>query len=154
MNRRHYRTVSLLGIALLCTTVSVSANPNCSPSPEMTVGTHYIPNVAQMKSRLGEGLVIEGKILSANNCQPVPDAVIEIWQAGNDGQYRMDLRAFTLSMPDGSYRFDTEWPNFLPPHIHFIVTAENHRKLVTQWIPENETGHATFDMVLPRNMVY
>ena len=124
------------------------AEMTCSATPEHSTGTHYIPNVARMSNAIGKGLVIHGHVRSAVDCKPIADAVIEFWQAGDKGTYEMHLRAFTLSMPDGSYRIETEWPNMPIPHIHFIVSAENHAKLVTQWIPGKRTEEATFDLIL------
>lgn len=144
------KTLSVLCFALLVLfkTGLLNAELKCEPTTEHFLGNSYIPNVAKLKVDIGKGLVMQGRVLSAIDCKPVADAVIEHWQAGDSGEYEMHLRAFTLSLPDGSYRFETEWPNMSTPHIHFIVTAENHTRLVTQWIPDEKTDSATFDLVL------
>ena len=120
----------------------------CVPTPQRFLGNSYIPNVATLKVDVGKGLVMQGRVLSSVDCEPIADAVIEHWQAGDEGVYKDHLRAFLLSMPDGSYRFETEWPNMSTPHVHFIVTADNHARLVTQWIPGEKTSEASFDLVL------
>ena len=144
------KTIPFIAIALFFSLVTgvVRAEYQCEPTPERFLGNSYIPNVAKLKGDIGKGLVMQGRVLSAVDCTPVADAVIEHWQAGNSGKYETHLRAFTLSLPDGSYHFETEWPNMSTPHIHFIVTAENHMRLVTQWIPDEKTNRATFDLVL------
>lgn len=139
---------AVLLFLLPATMPAVFAAEQCSPTPERPLGNSYIPNVATFKTDVGKGLVMSGRVLSAVDCKPIADAIIEHWQAGNSGNYEMHLRAFTMSMPDGSYRFETEWPNMPIPHVHFIVTADNHSKLVTQWIPDEQTDKATFDLVL------
>ncbi|MCW8964007.1 MAG: intradiol ring-cleavage dioxygenase [Gammaproteobacteria bacterium] len=144
-------TSQQLFILLVLAVIGISpaaSSEQCTPTPERPIGNSYIPNVAKHKIDVGRGLIMQGRVLSATDCQPIADAIIEHWQAGNQGTYENHLRAFTFSLPDGSYRFETEWPAMTIPHIHFIVTAENHSKLVTQWIPGSKTGEATFDLVL------
>jgi len=133
---------------LLIGLTPASASGQCTPTPERPMGNSHIPNVATFKVNVGKVLVMKGRVLSAVDCKPIEDAVIGHWQAGNQGTYQNHLRAFTFSLPDGSYRFETEWPNMSIPHIHFIVTANNYSKLVTQWIPDEQTDKATFDLVL------
>jgi protocatechuate 3,4-dioxygenase beta subunit len=142
-----YLVVTII-LAGLYPDIQVLAEQRCQPTPERGPGTHYIPNVAKLKKDLGKGLVVHGRVLSSTDCKPIANAVIEHWQAGDSGEYEIRLRAFSLSLPDGSYLFETEWPNISPPHIHFIVTAENHGRLVTQWIPDEKTDHASFNLVL------
>ena len=142
-----YLIVALIAAGLY-PDIQVLAEQQCQPTPERGLGTHYIPNVAVLNNDTGKGLVVYGHVMSSADCKPIADAVIEHWQAGDNGEYEMHLRAFTLSLPDGSYLFETEWPNINPPHIHFIVTAENHGRLVTQWIPDEKTDRASFNLVL------
>jgi len=127
---------------------SMAADQPCAATPAKPMGNNHIANVAPFKVNVGKGLTLKGRVLSATNCQPIADAVIEHWQAGNLGTYEKHLRAFTFSLPDGSYELETEWPNMPVPHIHFIVTADHHSKLITQWIPGNKTESTTFDLIL------
>jgi protocatechuate 3,4-dioxygenase, alpha subunit len=63
------------------------------PTPSQTVGPYLhvgmtwltIDRLAPRESR-GEHLTIEGQVLDGD-AQPVPDALIEIWQADADGRY-------------------------------------------------------------------
>jgi protocatechuate 3,4-dioxygenase beta subunit len=41
-------------------------------------------------------------------------------------------------------------PNLFSPHIHFIVTADGHRTLETQWVGDESQDTIEFDMVLVR----
>ena len=82
------------------------------------------------------------------DCTPVANARIEHWQANTDGYYVDRLRAYLFSDEQGNFRFETEWPGARVPHIHFIVTAEGYKQLVTQWIGSDETAQITLDMVL------
>ena len=145
---RMIRNLLILLVILAPYSSNTLAQNACTATPERGMGNSHIPNVAKMNNAVGKGLVMQGRVLSSVDCKPIADAVIEFWQAGDKGTYEMHLRAFTLSMPDGSYRIETEWPNMPIPHIHFIVKAENHARLVTQWVPDERTDKATFDLVL------
>lgn len=123
-------------------------NKQCSPTTERFIGNNYKPGIAKLSTNTGKGLIMRGRVLSAANCSPVEGAIIERWQAGNNGKYHNRLRAYSISFPDGSYELETEWPDMPTPHIHFIVTADGFNKLVTQWIPDQKTSEAIFDLVL------
>ncbi len=85
------------------------------------------------------------------NAPPIEDAVIAIWSAGDDGRDDDRLRVYTMILPNGSYQFETEWPNIpnIPiPHVHFIVSAGGYKRLITQWITEEKVSTTISDLVL------
>ncbi|TNF93671.1 MAG: intradiol ring-cleavage dioxygenase [Gammaproteobacteria bacterium] len=142
------RYTGFLATLLLFTSTTFAEEKQCAPTPQQFLGNSYIPNAAKPAQDVGKGLVMQGHVLSSATCEPIADAVIERWQAGNNGTYEMHLRAYMKPQPDGSYRFETEWPNMSIPHIHFIVTADGYNKLTTQWIPDSKVSEAKFDLVL------
>ncbi|NOW48890.1 catechol 1,2-dioxygenase [Novosphingobium sp. SG751A] len=104
-------------------------------------------------------LMVQGKILDTAG-QPIRNALIEVWQTAPNGLYdvqdpqqpRGHLRASLNSRDDGSYAFETVMPvcypipmdgpvggllralgrsPWRPAHIHFMITAPGHRRLVT-----------------------
>ena len=103
----------------------------------------------------GERIIVSGRILDSNG-RPVPNALIEIWQANSAGRYRhaKDQHAApldpnfsgagrTLTDENGAYRFITikpgayPWFNhynaWRPAHIHFSVFGQAFiSRLVTQ----------------------
>ncbi len=109
----------------------------------------------------GEPLVVGGRVLGAGDGRPIPDAVVDVWQANGQGDYSNEtslvdpwhLRGRQRSAADGSYRIATIRPlhytvkddgpvgNLLaalgrhpwrPAHVHFHVSAPGCRTLVTQ----------------------
>jgi protocatechuate 3,4-dioxygenase beta subunit len=104
---------------------------------------------------LGERIVVSGRVLDENS-RPVPNVLIEIWQANAAGRYRHDVDLhdapldpnFTgggrcLTDDDGTYRFVTvkpgayPWKNhpnaWRPNHIHFSLFGRAFtQRLVTQ----------------------
>ena len=101
-----------------------------------------------------ERLTVSGRILAAPTCQPLAGATIEIWQADVKGEYsqvsrerkdnpRCLLRATLRSDADGRYTFRSvlagEYPG-RPSHIHYRVSMNGYRTLVTQLYFNSERG--------------
>ncbi len=141
-----HRLISLLVLYFISTTIPAA---NCTPTPHRTTGTHYEP-VTMQKIDVGQGLNVRGRILAAPDCVPIANAKIAHWQADENGYYVAHLRAYLFSGNDGSYQFETEWPNLTPPHIHFIVTADGYEVLETQWRGEERINSIEFDIILQR----
>ena len=100
-----------------------------------------------------ERLTVSGRILGGD-CKPLADAVIEIWQADVKGEYsqvardrkddpRCLLRATLKTGADGRYAFRTVLPGEYPgrpSHIHYRVSMNGYRTLVTQLYFNPERG--------------
>jgi catechol 1,2-dioxygenase len=107
------------------------------PSTNAPFGENIIPI-----ENTAPPLIVEGKVYS--NCDvPIKDALVEIWNANDNGEYdtSMDFkfRGRYQTSADGAYRFRTIIPGrylngntFRPSHIHFRITAPNHQELVSQ----------------------
>jgi protocatechuate 3,4-dioxygenase beta subunit len=101
---------------------------------------------------LGERVFLHG-IVQDENCRPVKNANVEIWQACASGKYlhardpnpaeadpnfRYWSEAFTgadgkfafKTIKPGAYPADVNWDR--PPHIHFRISALGFNELVTQ----------------------
>ncbi len=122
----------------------------CQPTEEDEMGPFYRPG-APIRSSVGQGYLLSGKVLSAADCKPLAAARIELWQAGPNGRYDDDHRATLFSDRKGGYEFETDFapPYFTrPPHIHIRVTAEDFHPLVTQHYLQQGTTRGIFDLVL------
>jgi protocatechuate 3,4-dioxygenase beta subunit len=104
-------------------------------------------------------LDVTGRVLSADG-YPIAGALVEVWQTAPNGLYDVQdpnqpkghLRASIETRADGSFAFETVMPvsysipddgpvgNLLrevgrhpnrPAHIHFMISAPGHRRLVT-----------------------
>src|SRR5688572_22345003 len=66
--------------------------PTCnSVTQSQTEGPYYKPNTPERQSRLEEGmpgtrLILVGYVLD-QNCQPLPNAWLDFWQADSNGEY-------------------------------------------------------------------
>lgn len=108
-----------LVLVVLLAGYSINAVANdCIPTPHRTTGTHYEP-VTEQKGDMGKGLLFEGRVLSTPDCTPVPHAKVAHWQAGEDGRYSDRFRGYLFTDAQGRFRFETEWPNLVPPPYSF-----------------------------------
>ncbi len=144
----------------------VLEGPSCLPTPEQTSGPFY-PTTRQADedvdltliaghSQHAQGTVIRvaGQVVD-QDCEPVPGALLEIWQANTWGRYHheRDARnqrpidphfqgwAKMVTRRDGKYEFKTILPGsypadnsgwIRPPHIHFRIARQAHHELTTQ----------------------
>ena len=104
---------------------------------------------------VGERIIVHGRVLD-ENARPVPNTLVEIWQANAGGRYRHKKDTYlapidpnfggcgrTMTDADGYYYFRTVKPgaypwrnwvnNWRPAHIHFsIFGAAFAQRLITQ----------------------
>jgi len=120
---------------------------DCAPTEAQFLGTHHKP-IDRQAGDIGKGLVVSGRVLSASGCISIAGARIEHWQTDREGVYVNRMRAWLPSDEQGNYRFETEWPGAPVSHIHFIVTAPGHKRLVTQWFGDDPVEEIEFDLVL------
>jgi protocatechuate 3,4-dioxygenase alpha subunit len=132
--------------------------------PELFPEENYVLNLAPPKGAVsGEIIILEGLVIDADG-KPVPDAMIEIWQANAAGRYaspdddRTDIpldegfigfgRASTSE--EGVYRFKTVLPGAVPgpgnslqaPHIAVSVFGRGLiKRLVTRVYFEGQTAN-------------
>lgn len=110
---------------------------------------------------VGERIIVHGRVLD-ENARPVPNALVEIWQANAGGRYRHKKDGYlapldpnfggcgrTITAEDGSYEFLTirpgayPWPNrvndWRPMHIHFSLFGHSFgQRLITQMYFEGD----------------
>lgn len=100
----------------------------------------------------GEALIISGTVWSFRTKRPIPDCLLEVWQANAAGHYdnedpahQPNPNSFTNrsrlhcdghgryeleTIFPGAYRLDpTTWRS---PHLHFLIRAIGFKSLVTQ----------------------
>ncbi len=122
----------------------------CTPTPWDEIGPFYRPN-APVRNSIGRGYLLRGTVRSAEDCRPLHNARIEIWQAGPGGAYDDAHRATLFSDHAGRYRLETGFPPPYarrPSHIHMLVDAKGFEGLITQHYPKKGKRGATFDLVL------
>ena len=119
------------------------------------IDNDLIKNHARTGDPIGERIIVHGRVLD-ENARPVPNTLVEIWQANAGGRYRHKKDSYlapidpnfggcgrTLSDADGYYFFRTVKPgaypwrnwinNWRPAHIHVSVFGTAFcQRLITQ----------------------
>lgn len=125
------------------------------------VDNDLIRNYAQDGDPIGERIIVHGRVLD-ENARPVPNTLVEIWQANAGGRYRHKKDTYlapidpnfggcgrTLTDADGYYVFRTVKPgaypwrnwvnNWRPAHIHVSVFGTAFaQRLITQMYFEGD----------------
>lgn len=144
--------------------------PKLIPTPSQTVGPFFHIGLARPewsdltgRNSTGDRIAIEGRILDGDGA-PVPDALVELWQANAAGRYnhpddRQDdkpldpnFRGYGRSATDGDgkYRFVTVKPGPVPgrgnalqaPHVNLAIFARGMLKqLYTRVYFAEEAGN-------------
>ncbi|HZJ23576.1 MAG TPA: hypothetical protein VFD54_09725 [Anaerolineales bacterium] len=118
--------------------------PTCSALTQaQTEGPYYIPNSPEKHSLLEDGLtgtrfILVGYVLD-QNCQPLPNAWLDFWQADADGEYDnvgYRLRGHQFTDAQGRYYLETILPGLYSSrpieHIHVKVRPEGGAEVTSQ----------------------
>jgi protocatechuate 3,4-dioxygenase beta subunit len=81
---------------------------------------------------------VAGRVYSVRG-DALANAKVEVWQADHFGLYDLDgyrYRAVLSADSSGAYSFESIMPGHYPArvcqHVHYVVTAEGHKPLITQ----------------------
>ncbi len=164
LSRRNYFKKSVLSVgSLLLAAKGVRAN-SCQLTPDQTEGPFYPiedqidkdSNLTRLtgsqKQAKGQVIIMAG-VVSDENCRPVENALVEIWQACETGKYNHpsdpnpaqldpDFQYWGRSVTNsrGEYSFKTIRPGHYratsswirPAHIHLKVHRRGYEELTTQ----------------------
>jgi protocatechuate 3,4-dioxygenase beta subunit len=145
--------VLLAALSLGRATGSDALASNCRATAPDSLGPFYEPR-APVRSTVGTGYVLRGRVLSVAGCLPIRRARIEFWLVNDEGEYDDAHRATVFSRADGRYRFESNRPiayGSRPAHIHLRVTARGFRTLITQHYPRGRRTTAVFNLILRRS---
>lgn len=165
--RTFLRSAVILGGTLLLPGPAFAAKRECKPTEFEIVGPFYRFG-APFRTKLagpdepGERLILTGTVYGSGDCsRPLPNALIEVWQANSAGLYDTNtpgnfteastfhLRGMMYTNEKGQYEIETVMPGRYPvppglvgleqyggltrpAHIHFRVTESVHVPLTTQ----------------------
>lgn len=125
-----------MGITLPAPVCTVLTQPQ-------TEGPYYKPDTPQRNSFFEEGmsgtrLLLVGYVLD-QNCQPLPNAWLDFWQADANGEYDnagYRLRGHQFSDAQGRYYLETILPGLYSSrpieHIHLKVRPEGGQEITSQ----------------------
>lgn len=181
MKRRHLLKIGLNTGALLGIAAIGKAANQCGHTPAQTEGPFYpikpqadtdwdlLHVKGQTSKAIGDEIIVIGQ-LRDQHCQPVPGALVEIWQACASGRYNhpndpnpapldpsFQYWGRSITDENGFYFFRTVLPGsypaaedwIRPPHIHYKVHKRGYTELTTQLYFANQPLNST-DKILQR----
>jgi hydroxyquinol 1,2-dioxygenase len=160
-----------LGLSMLTVAMNNDKPPGCTEAtvfgPFHVAGApHYELGEDVANGAIGEPCEVRGMVRGTRG-EPVPGAVIEVWQADAQGKYdvqreelkRHQARGVLEAGPDGEYRFRTilaqAYPipddgpvgdmlratgrhPWRPAHLHFMIKAPGYETLITHVFREGD----------------
>lgn len=149
----------LAGHRALAQPQALVPTPSCvdkgTPTLSQTAGPFFKPRSPQRVSLLeadirGPRIILTGSVLSTR-CRPVPGALLDFWQADDQGRYDnagFRLRGHQFADDQGRFRLETVVPGLYTGrtrHIHVRVQAPNKPVLTTQlYFPDEPGNRADF----------
>jgi protocatechuate 3,4-dioxygenase alpha subunit len=119
-------------------------------TPSQTVGPYFALGLLDRRANdlVPEGIRITGRVLDGAG-EPVPDAMVEIWQADEDGRYRPEFGWGRSGCDaEGGFSFVTRKPGRVQgqaPHLSVLVFARGLLKPVRtrMYFPDEEAANTT-----------
>jgi catechol 1,2-dioxygenase len=166
-------TMPLTRPLVACNGTTSSAAPRVCRPTEANVEGPYYRQGAPFRSNLadpgmtGAPLMVRGQVLSIDCRTPLPDAVLDVWQADADGHYDNDgtfgpsdtpvrLRGRVRTDGKGEFGLRTIVPGrylngkqYRPAHVHVRVSAAGHRPLTTQLYFPDDPYNASDPFIRP-----
>jgi protocatechuate 3,4-dioxygenase beta subunit len=139
---------------------TLEPTPSCTDEDDVTIaqteGPYFSPNSPERASLIeagvtGETLILKGMVV-AKDCRPIARALLDFWQADNDGMYDNEgyrLRGHQFTGDDGSFQLTTVVPGLYPGrtrHIHVKAQAPDQPVLTTQLYFPGEAGNSSDDI--------
>lgn len=154
MDRKKFIITSSLTVIGLSTFGTIVKLPNgkfegdCETTNDI-LGPFYRPAAPIRSDLTYEGLVgtkikLKGKVYGSDCVSILKGAMVEVWHCNAEGEYdneseNFNQRARFFTNENGEYSFVTIFPGkylngelYRPAHIHYRVTEENSKELVSQ----------------------
>ena len=154
LTRKEFIKISSLATAGGILLPKFLISQDCEFTTQDILGPFYDENapyrtVLSSPDEPGTPISISGRIFSSDCETPLPNTLVEVWHANNDGCYSVfeicetgnlendefHLRGKMLTNENGYYEFHTIQPGYYgsrPKHFHIKFTAHDGHTLVTQ----------------------
>jgi len=119
------------------------ANAGCPLTIDDGVSGTYVPDVP-VRSKVGTGHVLTGRVLSGRDCSPIPGAKVELWPEYAGRGHPYSARATLFTDASGGYRFECDPQD----HIHMRISANGYVAIGQNSYHPQGRRTGTFDIVL------
>jgi protocatechuate 3,4-dioxygenase beta subunit len=133
----------------LAAALSAAGSPTaCRPTANDGAGP-FTRLDAPLRSKIGTGHVLQGRVLRAGDCAPVRGALVYLWQAGPNG-YGPRGRGSVKTDRQGRFRFEGPVPASYgrAPHIHIAVVHAAYEELLTRYVVRRGARSGRITIVL------
>jgi len=120
-----------------------SAPEMMEPTLDDGLSPSYRPD-APVRSVVGTGHVLTGRVVSSRDGSPVAGAKLELWPEYRDRGHLDAARATVFTDSSGGYRFQCDSPE----HIHMRITAAGYIGIAQNSYHPGDSSEGTFDIVL------
>lgn len=136
-------------------TIKPSSKPSCIVYPEQTEGPFYFAaNLIRKditEGRPGTLLDLKLKIVDANNCEPIQDAIVDVWSCDANGEYS---GYETVYSPSGDFLEERGAPKDMEKHSddarpRFHQEPNNEKKFMRGAQVSNAEGEVEFLTIYP-----
>jgi protocatechuate 3,4-dioxygenase beta subunit len=122
------------------------------PTPSNTLGPFYVSGAPRREKlttagAAGTPLLVTGQVINTLG-KVLADAKLEVFHSDAHGDYDMQGFNFRGEIPvhaNGSYRYETIVPGQYggrAQHVHYMISAPGHRRLITQLYFEDDPKFA------------
>ena len=123
-----------------------------APTPTNTLGPYYKRGAPRREkltepNEAGTPLLVAGRVINTDGV-PLTNATVEVFHANAHGDYDMDGWRWRGEIPlnaRGEYLYETVVPGQYggrAQHVHYLINAPGHKRLVTQLYFENDPKFA------------
>ncbi len=123
-----------------------------NPTPSNTLGPYYKPGAPRREklteaNEKGTPLLVTGRVFNIEG-KPLTNATVEVFHANAMGDYDMEGWRWRGEIPlnaGGEYSYETVMPGQYggrAQHVHYMINAPGHKRLVTQLYFENDPKFA------------
>jgi protocatechuate 3,4-dioxygenase beta subunit len=130
--------------------VKTPVNLGCQLTELGVLGPAYTPQAPQ-REQIGSGYELTVEVLSAENCNPINGATVEIWLANPQGEYDDSHRTTLITHDLGLIKLTSSFPGSYqgrPAQFHIKVSAPGFTELVSQYFPAKDTSQGRYQIII------
>jgi protocatechuate 3,4-dioxygenase beta subunit len=140
----------LLLVATAVVTYPIRSAEDCPADATTNMGGEF-PQETKFRRSVDEGFFMMGIVLDAD-CKAVYGAKVIYWVAAPNGKYDPEHEGYVLTNKHGVFWFESNFPGTYegaPPHIHFAVTADKYKPVVSVYAPTKGDESGWVDVMMP-----
>ena len=127
------------------------AAADCPPTASRDAGA--MPESAAERWQVGSGYALNGVVLDADTCLPIPEALVRFEMTNTEGEYDGSQVGQIHTNQQGAFRIESVRPGSYentPPHIHLIAQADGYELVNPDYVVAADETEGAIQIVLRR----